>query len=314
MSKRELIIKGTHRGVWYEDGALKRVLEEGRYVIPRAINLGFWRQPRVEVALVDVRERDLTIKGQEILTADKVALRVSILVQFQVSNPVAALHRVYNYEERLYSDVQLAARRSLASTTLEELLTNRNRLSEDILRDVKEIAGSYGVAIIRADVKDLVFPGNLQEIMNRVLAAERMSQVQLVEARTKADIQRLEAQARAEVERAEAQARAEARRLAAEAESEAERIHTEAAVRSLREREQAAGAYEAHPALLRLEELAALQALGQNARAHLFIDLEGTTAEPRSSRLRDALDGLKRSILGGSRSGESEGEPAKKKG
>ena len=53
--------------------------------------------------------------------------------------------------------------------TLEDILTNRNRLSEDILRDVKNTAASYGVTIQRADVKDLVFPGNLQEIMNKVL-------------------------------------------------------------------------------------------------------------------------------------------------
>lgn len=147
-----------------------------------------WRRrlPKIEIALVDIRERDLTIKGQEILTADKVAIRVSIIVQFKVYDPRAALHEVESYSDRIYGDVQLAARRSLASMTLEEILTNRNKLSEDISLDVKEIARSYGVDILRADVKDLMFPGNLQEIMNRVLAAERMSQVQLVEARTKA--------------------------------------------------------------------------------------------------------------------------------
>src|SRR6516162_9177142 len=173
---RELIIKDTHRGLWYEDGKLVRIVEAGRYLIPRTVYVPFLRKPKVEVQLVDVRERDLTIKGQEILTADKVAIRVSIIVQFRVVDPRAALHHVTNYEDRLYSDVQLAARRSLASMNLEEILTNRNRLSEDILRDVKESAGTYGVAIYRADVKDLIFPGNLQEIMNKVLAAERTAQ------------------------------------------------------------------------------------------------------------------------------------------
>ena len=48
----------------------------------------------------------MTIKGQEILTADKVALRVSILVQFRVTDAKAAVQTVENYEERLYSDVQ----------------------------------------------------------------------------------------------------------------------------------------------------------------------------------------------------------------
>src|SRR5215469_11456358 len=201
-----VIIKPTHRGLWYEDGVLTRVLEAGRYVIPRYFNLGFYRRPKVEVVLVDVRERELTIKGQEILTADKVAIRVSIVVQFRVADAGAALHAVVNFEERLYSDVQLAARRSLATMSLEDILTNRNQLSNEILRDVKEAAATYGVTILRADVKDLVFPGNLQEIMNRVLAAERMSQAQLVEARTKSEVQRIEAQVRAENQRVDAEA------------------------------------------------------------------------------------------------------------
>lgn len=221
-----------------------------------------------------MRERDLTIKGQEILTADKVALRVSIIVQFQVVDPKLALHAVEKYEDRLYSDVQLAARRSLASTTLEDILTNRNRLSEDILRDVKNTAASYGVTIQRANVKDLVFPGNLQEIMNKVLAAERMSQVQLVEARTKANVQAIEAQSRAETQRLEAEARANAERLAAQSQSEVQRLQTEAEIKRLQERERNAHAYTKHPALLRMLELETLRELGQNANARIYIGFD----------------------------------------
>src|SRR5215213_9349915 len=103
MSASEVIIKSTHRGLRYSDG-------------------------------------ELTIRGQEILTSDKVAIRVSVLTQFKVTDAVAAIETVAAYEDRLYSDVQLAARRSLASMTLEEILTNRTQLSEDILRDVKEAA------------------------------------------------------------------------------------------------------------------------------------------------------------------------------
>src|SRR5258708_5392533 len=99
MARREIIIKDTHRGLWYEDGVLKQLLEAGRHVVPRHFNLGFFRTPKIEVALVDVRERELTIKGQEILTSDKVAIRVSIIVQFRVTDPGAALHKVTNYEE-----------------------------------------------------------------------------------------------------------------------------------------------------------------------------------------------------------------------
>src|SRR5215471_9344950 len=133
--RREVLIKSTHRGLRYVDGRLIEVLEAGRYELPRASS-EWVRRPVVEVVLVDMRERELTIKGQEILTSDKVAVRVSILTQFKVVDPVAAVEKVAGYEDRLYSDVQLAARRSLASMTLEAILTNRNQLSDEILTEL----------------------------------------------------------------------------------------------------------------------------------------------------------------------------------
>lgn len=274
MSARELIIKDTHRGLWYEDGVLAKVLEAGRYRIPRPIDLGFWRRARVEVTLVDLRERDLTIKGQEILTADKVAIRISIVVQFRVVDPKAAVHEVNNYEDRLYTDVQLAARRSLAAMTLDEILTDRNRLSEDIQRDVYKEASSYGVAIRRADVKDLIFPGNLQEIMNKVLAAERTSQAQLVEARTRAQTQKIEADATAETTQRLAESRAEAERIAAASRAQAVQLEADAEVDAARRRSEVAGLFDQHPVMLRLRELETLRELSKSASARIYVDFD----------------------------------------
>jgi regulator of protease activity HflC (stomatin/prohibitin superfamily) len=283
---REFIIKDTHRGLYYEDGKLTRLLEAGRYEIPPR-HRWLRRQPTVECLLVDVRERELTIKGQEILTSDKVAIRVSILVQFRVTDPKAAIHTVDNFEDRLYTDVQLAARRSLASMTLEEILTNRNRLSEEILSDVKESATGYGVTIRRADVKDLIFPGNLQEIMNRVLAAERNSQAQLVEARTRAEVEQIQAQSRAESVRREAEAEAGARRVREQAEAEATQAKAAAESRAYEERVKAAAALEGHPALLRMAELETLRELARNANARLYLgfDRNGLALDQKEPRL-----------------------------
>ena len=252
-----------------------RVLVAGRYRLHRLAWLPFVRRPKVEIVLVDVRERDLTIKGQEILTSDKVAIRVSIVVQFRVTDALAALHAVENYEERIYTDVQLAARRSLASMTLEQILTNRNQLSEEILREVQDAAARYGVAILRANVKDLIFPGNLQDVMNKVLAAERLSQAQRVEARTRADVQRIDAQAKAAARQLDAEAEAQAERVLVENEAQMQRIRTAAELAALRERAQAAAAYTEHPALLRLQELEALSDLAQTANARLYINFDG---------------------------------------
>jgi regulator of protease activity HflC (stomatin/prohibitin superfamily) len=265
---QDLIIRDTHRALWYEDGVLKKVLGAGRYELPRGSTLGMTsmfgkRTPRVEVVLVDVRERELTIKGQEILTSDKVAIRVSIVVQFRVTDPKAALHEVEKFEDRLYSDVQLAARRSLASMALEQILTNRNQLSEDILHDVKEIAARYGVAILRADVKDLIFPGNLQEVMNKVLTAQRLSEAQLVEARTRVQQQQIEAQAKTQIQQLESQAFAET-----------QRVRSEAEVAALKATADAAKTIAGDPTLLKLRELETLRELAKNANARIYIGFD----------------------------------------
>jgi regulator of protease activity HflC (stomatin/prohibitin superfamily) len=270
----DIIIKDTHRGLYYVDGVLTKILEAGRYKIPGQWKLLWMKSRHVQVVLVDIRERELTIKGQEILTSDKVAIRVSIIVHFRVIDPRAAIHEVDNYEERIYGDVQLAARRSLALMTLDVILTNRNQLSEDILRDVKEIAKRYGVEILRADVKDLTFPGNLQEVMNKVLAAERMSRVQLVEARAKADAQMIETEAKVAAQVKEYAAFADGQRSAAATEAAVVKIKTAAEIDALRERAAAAEAYEWHPALLRLRELETLGELARSANARLYVDFD----------------------------------------
>jgi regulator of protease activity HflC (stomatin/prohibitin superfamily) len=120
-------------------------------------------------------------------------------------------------------------------------------------------------------IKDLVFPGNLQEIMNRVLAAERMSEAQLVEARTKAEVQRIDAESKAAIRRVEQEAQTQAERDKAQVEADIQRIKTEADIRALLERAQHAQAYEQHPAMLRLIELETLQTLSTASNARIYV-------------------------------------------
>jgi len=170
-------------GLLYEDGEFKRVLPPGKH----RVRGYFFDTVKREIKLVDRREQSLTIKGQEILTKDKVAIRISLLVYYKIINHEAAIHNVVSYEERIYEDVQLAARRFLANHNLDDILSDRNEISDAVRDDVKNSAASYGVEIIRADVKDLVFPGNLREIMNRVLEVERESETILIKARKEAE-------------------------------------------------------------------------------------------------------------------------------
>lgn len=141
-------------------------------------------------------------------------------------------------------------------------------------------------------MKDLIYPGNLQEIMNRVLAAERMSQAQLVEARTKAQAAPIEAQARAESQPVEAESKSAASRMEAQSEADAMRIKTEAEVQSLRDREAAARAYTDHPALLRLRELETLRELAGACNARIYIGFDKHTGPALPTvELREPADG-----------------------
>lgn len=283
---QQVIVSESHRALLFRDGRFETLLEPGRYTVAAD---SWWRRlfgfSVSSVVPIDIRHRELTIKGQEILTADKVAIRVSILVQYRVTDPKAAVLTVDSYADRIYSDVQLAARRSLAGMTFEEILTNRTRLSEEILQDVQESATSYGVEIHRADVKDLIFPGNLQEVMNRVLTAERLSQAELVEARTRAEKNRIEALATATIDAEIAAANAEALRLRAESEAEATRLRaqTDAEAKAIAVRAEIEAAqqrrilgeiYAELPSLVRVEELTALRELAKYANARIYIGFD----------------------------------------
>lgn len=254
------IVPESFIGLLYEDGAFIKILNPGRHSFKLGLwaKLQSWLRPMVrrEIKLIDMRERSLTIKGQEILTADKVAIRVSLLVYFRVQNAESAMHHVSSYEERIYEDVQLAARRFLASRDLDAILSDRNEISDAVRVDVSGAAASYGVEILRADVKDLVFPGNLREIMNQVLETERRAEAKLIEARKDAEANQVRSQAEHQAMLQKLEAERIQVRISAEAEQERARIHLQTEIEQAR-------VLTEHPILLRLRQIEALQEMAK---------------------------------------------------
>ena len=272
----QIIINQAFVGLLYENGEYTKLLKPGmhKFKDPVQKSRGFFQAPvelpRIDrsVVRVDVRQRSLTIKGQEILTIDKVAIRVSLLVYFKVEDAVAAVHNVASYEERIYEDVQLAARRYLASKSLDEILNDRNEISDNVRDVVMESAASYGVTIVRADVKDLVFPGNLREIMNQVLETERRAEAKLIQARKDAEVARIKSEADQGMEVARLKAEMEQLRMQAQANQETERIALEG------ELEQAKALAE-HPDLIKLKQLEVLKQLAQTGNGKFVIGFNG---------------------------------------
>ncbi len=265
-----IVVPNAHVGLLYEDGVFTDVLKPGKHPVRK----GYFDKTKRTVDLVDTRERSLVIKGQEILTRDEVAIRVSVLVYFRVVDAVAAKHNVADYEARIYEDVQLAARRFLASRKLDAILSDRNEISEAVRETVKDAAQSYGVEIKRADVKDLVFPGNLRAIMNQVLETDRRAEAKLLGARKDIEADRLRAEAHQEAQRRALEAERERLELQLEAERQKAEATLELKRVALRAEIEEAEALAAHPELLKLREFHTLTQMAQSG-ARFVVGMNG---------------------------------------
>lgn len=157
----------------FRDGKLVGVLEPGVYY--------FWQYgSQVRAEPVDMRLQQLTIIGQELLTQDKVSLRVSFVVNYRVADPVKSMTEVGNFVDQLHVAGQLALREFVASRKMDELLDSRDELSGFVVERLKELAKQLYVEVFDAGVKDITLPGNIRDIMNTVLIAEKRAQANVI--------------------------------------------------------------------------------------------------------------------------------------
>jgi len=160
-------VREHERGLQYVQGRLVGTLAPGRY--------RFWsnRQARVEVVLVDMRRVQLAIVGQELMTRDKVTLRLSMTVEYAVEDAALATHAVASAKDAVYSLVQLAAREYLSGVTLDQLLEGRDAMTRFLEEHGVPEARKFGVRIDRVGVKDVILPGDMKTLLNRVIEAEK---------------------------------------------------------------------------------------------------------------------------------------------
>lgn len=163
----EATVLPYQRGLKYVQGRLEETLEPGQYA--------FWTHPRaqVHVGVIDLRRAQLAIAGQELMTRDKVTLRLTLTVEYSVVDPALAAHAVTDLRDAIYTYVQLAARQYLAGTTLDELLEGREQMTTVLEAQVVPQAEQLGVRIERVGVKDIVLPGEMKTLLNRVIEAEK---------------------------------------------------------------------------------------------------------------------------------------------
>jgi len=163
------------RGLLYHKGCFKELLDPGRYVL--------WPWQHRHIDRVDIRETSQTVQGQEILTKDKIGVRVTLVAQYTVADPAAATHSVESYVDQLYQDLQLTLREHITGRTIEEVLEDREALSSQLLDDVAPRAAAYGVTVSRVGVKDVVLPGIVRHVFLQEVEADRRGRAGLIAAR-----------------------------------------------------------------------------------------------------------------------------------
>jgi regulator of protease activity HflC (stomatin/prohibitin superfamily) len=177
LPKNEIVqatVREHERGLLFVQGKLMKTLEPGRHA--------FWTHPgaTIDVTVVDLRREQVTILGQELMTKDKVTLRLTLTVEFGTVDPALAATSVTNVKEAVYLIVQLAAREFVAGVTLDELLEGRDAMTRFLEQDAAPKVARFGVELARVGVKDVVLPGEMKTLLNRVIEAEKEAQANVI--------------------------------------------------------------------------------------------------------------------------------------
>jgi regulator of protease activity HflC (stomatin/prohibitin superfamily) len=164
---------GSHeKSLLFFDNKLVRTLEPGRYF--------YWNKLiNVTMNTVDLRQKQLDMTGQEIMTEDKITLRINFTCQYKIKDPVTTLLTVKDYEQQIYILLQLVLWEYVGSLKLDELLKMKQEVSDYVISRLRDKEAQFGVEFIYAGVKDLILPGEIKDILNTVLVAEKRAQANI---------------------------------------------------------------------------------------------------------------------------------------
>ena len=170
-------------GLVFVDGKLARTLAPGAYA--------FWNfQKNVAVDVIDLRVQALEVSGQELLTRDKVSLRVNLAANLRVTDPVAARTRLAKFSDHVYRELQYGLRKAVSAKTLDELLGDKASLDGDIFDSVRDKVAAFGIELVGVGIKDVILPGEMREIFNSVVQAEKAAQANVIRRREEANATR----------------------------------------------------------------------------------------------------------------------------
>lgn len=160
-------------GVLFLDGRYVETLDPGSWA--------FWKgAAEVRVVEVDLREATLDVLGQEIMTADKVSLRMNAVATYRIADPRRAVCTTEDVKQALYREAQLALRAVVGARELDALLAEKEAIATEATTLLGARAESLGIQVIGLGIRDLILPGDMKELMNKVTEARKAAEANLI--------------------------------------------------------------------------------------------------------------------------------------
>lgn len=181
-----LNVEPGHAGLWFRDGAYQATLEPGTYA--------FWKGVgKLKLYDVDLRELVLDISGQDIMTADKVTLRLNALVTYRITDALRSVTEVEGAGQALYRAVQLALREAVGAKELDSLLVSKDTLTRELAEMIGPRAAELGITVVTTGIRDIILPGDMKDLMNRVTEARKAAEASLITRREETAAMRMQA-------------------------------------------------------------------------------------------------------------------------
>ena len=162
-----------HVGVYFRNGQYAQTLGAGKYA--------FWKgMDRVKVVQVNLRDLTLDVAGQEIMTSDKVTLRLNAAVTYRVADARLAVEKTDDAKQALYREAQLALRAVIGTRELDALLAQKDLVASELEQIVRSRAEAFGLAVAGMGIRDIILPGEMKDLMNKVTEARKAAEANLI--------------------------------------------------------------------------------------------------------------------------------------
>lgn len=166
-------VPAGHVGAWFSDGQFAETLPAGRHV--------FWKGiADTKLVPVDTRELILDVAGQEIMTADKVTLRLNALVTYRIADARASLVTVDDARQALYRETQLVLRALVGARELDAFLAEKDGVVAELEQGLRKRVAAFGLDIVSAGIRDVILPGEMKDLLNKVTEAKKAAEANLI--------------------------------------------------------------------------------------------------------------------------------------